>query len=141
MNIFQVCNRGRSLDSSSSSAQRRLGNDIPRRSPTNAAAWLTSMGSSSRGSEERATPELRISPTPPDINHGSSSHPISWTSSPEPPYVHTCPHQRAHCLQRQDPLDETFLPLSYATLHEEEGEAEDVILTVTEENDISDTTV
>ena len=99
------------------------------------------MGSSSR-SDGRTTPELRISPTPPEPTH---NHTIPWSSSPEPVHVHTCPHSRPHCLQRQEPLDESYLPVSYATLHEEENEAEDIVLTITTDDEsecrVTDTTV
>ncbi|XP_042225720.1 uncharacterized protein LOC121868822 isoform X2 [Homarus americanus] len=82
--------RGRSLDSTSVSSLRR--------SPTAGPSWAG-------GDPFCTTPELRVSPTPPE----TTSH-------------HSHPH--AIALQRQETVDDALLPVPYATLMEEELENE-----------------
>nr|XP_053628074.1 uncharacterized protein LOC128685523 [Cherax quadricarinatus] len=86
--------RGRSLDSTSVSSLRR--------SPTAGPSWAG-------GDPVCTTPELRVSPTPPETTTHHSSH-----SS----------HSHAVVLQRQDTIDDALLPVPYATLMEEELENE-----------------
>ncbi|XP_069192377.1 uncharacterized protein [Procambarus clarkii] len=89
--LHEAVPRGRSLDSTSVSSLRR--------SPTAGPSWAG-------GDPVCTTPELRVSPTPPDTagHHSSHSHTI--------------------VLQRQDTIDEALLPVPYATLMEEELENE-----------------
>ncbi|XP_071520184.1 uncharacterized protein [Panulirus ornatus] len=88
--LQDVVPRGRSLDSTSVGSLRR--------SPTAGPSWAG-------GEPICTTPELRVSPTP-----------------PEPTTHHT--HTHAIVLQRQETIDDALLPVPYATLMEEELENE-----------------
>lgn len=107
--------RGVSLDSAS-----------VRKSPSK-VPWHLAMGSS-QCSEGRATPEIRISPTPPDntvipysYQLPSSGREIGGVGY-KPSYSHSRPG-----LQRQDPFEESFYPLPYDTLLEEENEEDGLV--------------
>ncbi|XP_068225806.1 uncharacterized protein [Palaemon carinicauda] len=91
--LHEATPRGRSLDSTSVSSLRR--------SPTAGPSWAG-------GEVGTTTPELRVSPTPPE-NTASTSH-------------HSHPH--GIVLQRQETIDDALLPVPYATLMEEELENE-----------------
>ncbi|XP_042885727.1 uncharacterized protein LOC122261942 [Penaeus japonicus] len=92
--LQDVAPRGKSLDSTSVSSLRR--------SPTAGPSWAG-------GDPVCTTPELRVSPTPPD------------TSAPSAPAHH---HPHHILLQRQETIDDALLPVPYATLMEEEMENE-----------------
>ncbi|KAK7053116.1 hypothetical protein SK128_020249, partial [Halocaridina rubra] len=92
--LQDVAPRGRSLDSNSVSSLRR--------SPTAGPSWAA-------GDQGCTTPELRVSPTPPDNPPPLTPH-------------HSHPH--GIVLQRQETIDEALLPVPYATLMEEDLENE-----------------
>lgn len=92
--LQDVAPRGKSLDSTSVSSLRR--------SPTAGPSWAG-------GDPVCTTPELRVSPTPPDASTPSTA-------------AHHHPHHIL--LQRQETIDDALLPVPYATLMEEEMENE-----------------
>lgn len=122
--------RGTSLDSSIRRSPK---------SPSSAPWWSYGMGTSFQFPEcGRTTPEIRISPTPPDSTTHYNSHYSSRGRGGESSGSSTYSHSRPPTLQRQDPLDDPCFTLPYATLHEEENECEDgqqVITPLTESSD------
>ncbi|KAK3865619.1 hypothetical protein Pcinc_028792 [Petrolisthes cinctipes] len=121
-----VPRRGRSLDSTPAGSLRR--------SPTAGPSWAGV--SVDVTTCPTTTPELRVSPTPPDpplpqqqqqqqINNPQSAPPPHHHHhTPPPPPPSSSSHSGGIVLQRQDPIDDSssLLHMPYATLMEEEQE-------------------